>query len=137
MNSPLRVAVLLAAVALLAVPATAKEAVRAYLDAPVDIDTPAGRTITVKWHLKDAEGRPFGGRGIYLRVSRCNRRAMRVRAIERPGGAYMVRLKVPRPRIRKLMVGLPGIRIYRGRTTRADAYFQFDPPLYSRRDCRR
>ena len=135
MRPPLLLAALLACFGLLALPATAKEGVRAYLDAPVDIDTPAGRTITVRWHLRDAEGHPFGGHGIYLRVSRCDRRPMRVRATPRGGGGYSVRLKVPRPRIRKLMVGLPGIRIAGGRTTRADVYFQFDPPLYSRRDC--
>ena len=136
MRPPLLFAVLLACFGVLALPAAAKQGVRAYLEAPVDIDTPAGRTITVTWRLRDAEGHPFGGHGIYLRVSRCERRAMKVRATPRGGGAYSVRLKVPRPGIRKLMVGLPGMRIAGGRTTRADMYFQFDPPLYSRRDCR-
>jgi len=42
-------------------------------------------------------------------------------------------VKVRRGGIRKLVVGLKGIRIIGGRRERADVFFQFDPPVY--RDC--
>ena len=125
-------AVLTVTGALLAVPAGAKEGVRAKLDNDVRLSTPAGKTIRVAWHLVDADGRHFGAGGIYLRVSRCGRRPLTVRAVSR-GRGYSARFRVPRGGIRKLVVGLEGVRIVGERRERADKYFQFDPPLH--RDC--
>lgn len=125
----------LALAAWLAFPAAAKEGVRAELDAPVDVYTPAGRTITVRWHLEDAGGRGFGGGGIYLRVSRCGRKPVRVPATA-VGRGYTARFKVPKPGIHRLTVGLPGWRVYPGgKRERADAYFAFKPALVSKRAC--
>lgn len=135
MRATLPLVGLLAAGALLAMPAAAKEGVRAKLDAPVRLDTAPGKRIKVLWRLVDAEGRPFGAGGIYLRVSRCGRGPMRVDATRRGRGRFSARLKVPRGGIRKLVVGLGGWRIYGGRTEPADMLFQFDPPL--RRRCAR
>ena len=132
MRKTLLLAVLIASAALLTVPAAAKDGVRATLDEPVRLGTPPGRTIKVAWHLVDEAGRPFGAGGIYLRVSRCHRRPLAVRATERGRGGYSARVRVPRGGIRKLVVGLPGWRTVGGRTERADMYFQFDPPLARR-----
>jgi len=118
--------------ALLTMPAVAKEGVRAKLDEPVVLDAAPGKTITVAWRLIDEAGLPFGASGIYLGVSRCGRRPLTVHARERGHGRYSARVKVPKGGIRKLLVGLEGWRIIGDRKERADAFFQFDPPLSRR-----
>ena len=127
---------LLAVTVLLATPAAAKEGVRARLEAPVALDARAGTTIRVVWRLVDEEGRPFGGGGIYLRVSRCAHGPLTVRATPRGPGRYAARVKVPKGGMRRLVVGLPGWRIIGERKERADALFPFDPPLVARGRCR-
>lgn len=117
---------------MLAVPAAAKEGVRAKLAEPVRLVAAPGETITVAWHLVDREGRSFGASGIYLRVSRCGRAPLKVAATRRSAGNYSVRLRVPEGGIRKLLVGLQGWRIVGDRRARADKFFQFDPPLAHR-----
>jgi hypothetical protein len=124
---------LLAAGALLASSATAKDGVRAKLDNDVRLNAAPGRTIRVAWHLVDAHGRRFRPSGIYLRVSRCGHKPLRIPATARPSGGYAARVKVPKGGIRKLLVGLKGVRIIGERRERADLFFQFDPPVY--RDC--
>jgi hypothetical protein len=125
--------VTITAAGLLAVPVTAKEGVRAKLEAPVSLDSAPGTTIRVAWRLVDANGGRFGAAGIYLRVSRCAGKPRRVRATARTDGSYSARVKVPKGGIRKLAVGLKGWRIIGALKERADATFQFDPPL--RRSC--
>ena len=132
MRPALLFAGVIAAAALLAMPAAAKQGVRAKLDAPVRLDSAPGKKIHVVWRLVDEDGRPFGASGIYLRVSRCGRRPLKLPASERKLGSYSVRVKMPKRGIRKLLVGLKGWRIIGGRKQRADAFFQFDPPLYRR-----
>ena len=119
----------------LAVPATAKEGVRATLNAPVDIHAAPGTFVSVEWDLADAEGRPFGAGGIYLRVGRCGkRRPLRIPAREVSHGRYAAGFDVPRRGIRRITVGLEDWRMYpSGRRERADATFRFAPPL--RRRC--
>jgi hypothetical protein len=124
--------VLVAATALLAVPAAAKEGVRAKLVEPIRLDAAAGETLTVKWRLVDRDGRPFGAGGIYLRISRCGRGPLTVPARESSRGRYSAIVKVPKGGIRALHVGLKGWRTIAGRTERADMRFRFDPPLTRR-----
>jgi hypothetical protein len=131
MRRTLVLVTLIAIAAVLAVPAAAKNGVRAKLDDPVKLGA-AGQTITVAWHLVDAKGEHFGAGGIYLRVSRCGRAPLTVPATGTADGGYVARVKVPKRGIRKLIVGLQGWRTVRGRTTRADAFFKFDPPLTRR-----
>ena len=127
------VAAVVAAAALLAVPAKAKDGVRAKLDRPVSLGpAAAGETRTVKWRLVDEDGEPFGASGIYLRVSRCGR-APEIVMAKRSGDGYKARVKVPPRGLRKVIVGLQGWQTADGRTTRRDRFFQFDPPLA--RDC--
>jgi len=127
------VAAVVAAAALLAVPAKAKDGVRAKLDRPVSLGpAAAGETRTVKWRLVDEDGEPFGASGIYLRVSRCGR-APEIVMATRSGDGYTARVKVPPRGLRKVIVGLQGWQTADGRTTRRDRFFQFDPPLA--RDC--
>jgi hypothetical protein len=132
MRPPHLLAGLIAAGALLAMPAAAKEGVRAHLDNQVRLNTAPGKTFRVAWHLVDEDGRRFGAGGIYVRVSRCGHRPITIPAVARAHG-YSARFKVPNGGIRKLLVGLKGVRIIGDRRERADKYFQFDPPLY--RDC--
>jgi hypothetical protein len=132
MRKTLLLFLLIAATALFALPAAAKEGVRATLDKPVRLGTAPGRTITVAWHLVDRAGRPFGASGIYLRVSRCGRKPLLVDATEHGSGAYSARVKVPKGGIRKLLVGLEGWQIIGDKQRRADMFFQFDPPLARR-----
>lgn len=122
---------LLALGALLAMPAAAKEGVRAKLDSPVRLDAAPGTKVRVAWRLVDKAGRPFGAGGIYLRVTRCGGGLRRVPATETPRrrGRYSARFTVPKGGIRMLRVGLEGIRTTGGRTERADVVFEFDPPL--------
>ena len=113
-------------------PAAAKQGVRAKLAEPVRLDTAPGSKIRVTWRLVDENGQPFGASGIYLRVSRCSRRPLKIPATERGLGRYSARVEVPKRGIRKLFVGLKGWRIIGEQKERADAFFQFDPPLYRR-----
>jgi hypothetical protein len=131
MRTSLAVASVAAAAALLAVPAEAKDGVRAKLDRPVALH--GVKTVTVKWRLVDEDGEPFKASGIYLRVSACGRARVEVPA-QRSDDGYTATVRVPPRGLRKLIVGLQGWKTAEGRTTRADRYFQFDPPIA--RDCR-
>jgi hypothetical protein len=128
----LLLSLLIAAAAVLAIPAAAKDGVRAVLDEPVRLGTPPGKTIKVAWRLVDENGRAFGASGIYLRVSRCGRAPLNVPATERSRGGYSARVKVPKGGIRRLRVGLRGWRIIGDRKERADVFFPFDPTLERR-----
>ncbi len=123
------VLVAIVAAATIAMPALGKEGVRATLDSPVRLDTPAGKSMRVVWHLSDEEGRAFGASGIYLRVSRCGARPLRIPATVRGRGRYSAKFTVPEGGLRKLMVGLKGWRITGARKERADAVFNFVPAL--------
>lgn len=127
------ITLVIAAVALLALPASAKEGVRAKLEGTVRLGAAPGKTMNVAWRLVDADGRAFGASGIYLRVSRCaGAPARRVNARALGGGRFSARVVVPRGGIRELRVGLVGWQITEGRTRRADRLFRFDPPLVRR-----
>ena len=127
------ITVLICAFALAALPASAKDGVRAKLEGSVRLGTAAGTTIPVTWRLVDARGNPFGASGIYLRVSRCGGGLRRVKARNLGGGRFSARVRVPTGGIRRLRVGLEGWRIPAGGTAqRADAVFEFEPPLVRR-----
>jgi hypothetical protein len=125
--------VCICAFALVALPASAKDGVRAKLEGGVRLGAAPGTTIPVTWRLVDARGRAFGASGIYLRVSRCGGGVRRVKARELGGGRFTARVRVPTGGIRRLRVGLEGWRIPAGGTAqRADVIFAFDPPLVRR-----
>ena len=126
-------AVVVSAVVLLALPAFAKEGVHAELEGTARLGAAPGTTIKVAWRLADEQGHAFGAGGIYLRVVRCAGRARRVAARNLGGGRFRSRFAVPKGGIRKLRVGLEGWRIFPdGKSERADAFFDFDPPLVRR-----
>ena len=80
MRNAFAVAAAVAAAALLAGPAEAKDGVRAKLDRPGSLGpAAAGETRTVKWRLVDENGEPFGASG-----SPCACRA----AGERPSSSW-------------------------------------------------
>ena len=127
------ITVFICAFALAAQPASAKEGVRAKLEASVRLAAAPGTTIPITWRLVDARGNAFGAGGIYLRVSRCGGGLRRVKARDLGGGRFSARVRVPAGGIRRLRVGLEGWRIPAGGTAqRADMLFEFDPPLVRR-----
>jgi hypothetical protein len=130
MRASFAAAATVAVATLLAVPAAAKDGVRAKLDRPVALA--GAKTVTVKWRLVDEHGELFKAGGIYLRVSACGRARVDVPA-KASGDGYTARVRVPPRGLRKLVVGLQGWTTADGRTTRRDKHFQFVPPLA--RDC--
>ena len=92
---PIALLLLLSAAALVPVhpPASAKGGVRATLEAPVRLDTPAGERVRVQWRLSDGEDQPFGASGIYLRVSRCGAKPLRIRARTLGGGKVLGKVR--------------------------------------------
>ena len=80
MRSSFAAAATVAVAALLAVPAAAKEGVRAKLDRPVALA--GAKTVVVKWRLVDEHGELFkAGRDLPARL------ALRARAADRRGEA--------------------------------------------------
>ena len=127
------VTIVICAFVLVTLPAGAKEGVRAKLEGSVRLGTTPGKTIAVAWRLVDANGKPFGASGIYLRVSRCGGGLRRVNARDLGAGRFSARVRVPTGGIRRLRVGLEGWRIPAGgKAQRADMLFEFDPPLVRR-----
>src|ERR1700754_5097873 len=102
MRTSFAVAAVVAAAALPAVPAKAKDGVRAKLDRPVSLEP--GETRTFTWRLLDEHGEEFTASGIYLRVSRCGRAPLIV-AAKRSSKGYTARVKVPPRGLRKVIVG--------------------------------
>ena len=124
--------VVLLALAALAIPAVAKEGVRAKAINTVRMDTAPGKTMRVTFRLVDAEGGTFGAGGIYLKIFRCGRPSVTVPAKE-DGNRYTANFTVPKGRMRKLVVGLQGWRTAAGaKPVRADVFFPFAPPLVRR-----
>ena len=132
MRSARVITVVICTFCLLAVPASAKDGVRAKLEGSARLGTAPGKTIRVVWRLVDARGNRFGVSGIYLRVSRCGGGLRRVKARNQGGGRFSARAVVPAGGIRMLRVGLVGWRTAGGVTERADMVFGFDPPLVRR-----
>lgn len=122
----------LCAALLLALPASAKEGVRAKAEGTVRLGGAPGTTIRLTWRLVDARGGAFGAGGIYLRVTRCAGGPRRVNARDLGNGRFTARVVVPKGGIRMLRVGLEGWSTAGGRTQRADVFFAFDPPLVRR-----
>lgn len=128
-------ALAVSAAALAAAPALAKEGVTAKLVDPVRLGAKPGTKLRFDLRLRDERGRPFGAGGLYLRVLSCRRKVTHVPLRERSRGRFAATVIVPRGRIRRVTVGLPGWRMYPdGTEERADAFFAFDPPLA--RPCR-
>jgi len=126
------IAVALCAGLALALPASAKEGVRAKAEGTVRLGAAPGTTIRLTWRLVDARGRAFGASGIYLRVTRCAGGPQRMGARSLGGGRFSARVVVPKGAIRMLRVGLEGWSTAGGETRRADVFFAFDPPLVRR-----
>jgi hypothetical protein len=124
--------VVLSALLVLALPASAKEGVRAKVEGTVRLATAPGRQMRIVWRLVDADGREFAASGIHLRVSRCGGGLRRVNARTLGGGRYSARVIVPPGGIRRLAVGLEGRRTVGATTRRADVVFAFAPPLVRR-----
>jgi hypothetical protein len=108
---------------LLAAPAVlAKEDVRATLVGGLDRDARPGEPITVAWKLADAEGRPFGAGGLFVRL-RSAAGGWPVTAVTDGSGRFTVRIAVPEGGIGGIEFGLQGWRTAAGETTRADVLF--------------
>jgi hypothetical protein len=112
--------------ALLAAPAAlAKENVRATLVGPVELDARPGERITIEWRLEDADGRPFGAGGLFVRL-RSAAGGRPVTAVTDGSGRFAVRITVPEGGIGGIEFGVQGWRTVAGRSSRADVLFPLD-----------
>ncbi|MDA0184478.1 hypothetical protein OJ997_29510 [Solirubrobacter phytolaccae] len=126
------VLVILVALLVAAPVASAKEDVRAHLESTLPKAAKAGTTITVKWRLYTADGKPFGAGELFVRL-RGQGAVTRADGTGRDG-RYSARVKVPRGGIRGIRFGLMGYRTYPdGRSEVAPVYFPLDNDPYESR----
>ncbi|HWI71668.1 MAG TPA: hypothetical protein VNT55_06915 [Baekduia sp.] len=134
MTRAVAVAVAVGAVLLAApVGAPAKGRVTATITAPARCDAAPGTKVTIAFALKtaataDEPSRPFGASGIFVVLRRTGGRPGLKRAATSAGagmGEYRARVTVPRGGIRRIDVGLEGVRTAPGgRTQDADVLFR-------------
>jgi hypothetical protein len=128
----LAISLSVAALAALAVatPAAGKDDVRARIEGTVRCDAAAGSTISVAWRLESVERgrrRRFGAGDVFVRLlSRSGARPTKARARSTRRGRYRARVRVPRGEIRRLQIGLDGIRYVGDRIERAPIYFRIE-----------
>jgi hypothetical protein len=134
MSRAAAVAVVVGAVALAApVSAPAKGRVTATISAPTRCDAAPGTKVTIRIGLSTAAtanepARPFGASGVFVVLRRTGGRT----ALKRPAtsagagtGQYRARVTVPRGGIRRIDVGLEGVRSTPGGGSRdADVLFR-------------
>lgn len=112
-----------------ALPAGAKEDVRATLTSPVPLDAPAGTPLTVTWTLvfvdENGQRRPFGADGVFVRLLGAS--GAESEGIATDGahdtGEYEKTVLVPEGGIRDIELGLRGWVIDANGTRRSDLIF--------------
>jgi hypothetical protein len=133
--------------ALLAVPAAlGKEGVRAWLETPVPLAAPPGKTITIAWTLSYTERgkrRPFGAGAVFVRLLSASGEKPTKAHGKGPTGRYVAKVTVPEGGIGGIEFGLEGTRYIggppgRGQAEAADMYFPLDnDPLAAHGDAAR
>lgn len=105
---------LVAAAALVASHASAKEGVVARVLTPIDRNASPGTKVTVVWTLSYVEGgkrHPFGGGDVFIRLFGPGEfRSRRISAAPVRLGRYRATVRVPRGGIRRVVIGLMGMR---------------------------
>jgi hypothetical protein len=111
-----------AALALLvAVPAAAKEGVKATLTTPVPLDAKDGERIKIAWTLSAEDGsEPFGASGIYVRLAAPQGAPAVTEYAGGDRGDYFANIRVPKGGIGDIQIGLQGWRTDARGTRRAD-----------------
>jgi hypothetical protein len=122
---PFVTGIAVAALALLvAVPAAAKEGVKATLKTPVPLDAKAGERIELAWTLAAEDGRgPFGASGIYVRLTAPEGAPAVTEYAGGDRGDYFASILVPKGGIGDIKIGLEGWRTDARGTRRADLTF--------------
>jgi hypothetical protein len=104
-------AVVVAALAV-ALPAVAKEGVRATLLTRVPLTAPAGTRLRIAWTLtyRDEHGRrrTFGGEGIFVRLLSASGGPSRTALARATTGGYAAMVRVPAGGIRAIQIGIHG-----------------------------
>jgi hypothetical protein len=103
---------LIAAAALAAGQAKAKEGVFARVLTPIDRDAAPGTTVTVVWtlyYVDEGKRHPFGGEDVFIRFfGAVDSRSKRVYAAPIREGRYRATVTVPRGGVRRVVIGLMG-----------------------------
>jgi hypothetical protein len=130
LRRPALVLVVAAAALITALPANAKDDVRATLTSPVPLDAPAGSLVTIAWTLfsVDEKGhpRPFGANGAFVRLLGHSGAASEegVAALgAHLTGEYETTVLVPEGGIRDIELGLQGWVSDPNGTRRSDVIF--------------
>ena len=117
----------LAALALLtALPAAAKEGVKATLTSEVPLRAEPGTPLTVRWTLsyaEDGKRRPFEAGGLYVRLRGVSRAHTETAWAGGDRGSYWAHVTVPKSGIGDIEFGLVGWQTDARGSRRADAIF--------------
>jgi hypothetical protein len=121
-------ALLVAAVALAAaVPALAKDGVKATLHSSIPLDAPAGTPLHVSWTLAyaDEQGRrhPFGAGGVFVRLVSASGAPAEAAYARQDEGSYKAIVTVPSGGIGDIEFGVQGFTSGAAGSHRADALF--------------
>lgn len=120
--------IVVAAALAVALPAGAKEGVRATLATPVSRDAAPGTKLDVSWtlfYLEDGKRRPFGAGGVFVRLTGPGGAVHEAFADDRAGslGEFSATVVVPEGGIADVQIGLMGWRSDASGTKRADRLF--------------
>jgi hypothetical protein len=114
----------IAALALVAaLPAAAKEGVKATLTTSIPLDAPAGTRLHVAWTLASADGTPFGAGGIFVRLVSASGAGAETAFASAYTGEYTATVRVPEGGIGDVEIGIRGFTSGPTGRHRADVVF--------------
>jgi hypothetical protein len=124
---------------LLAAPAAVgKENVRARIDSAVPLHAAPGKQIRIAWTLSFTERgsrHPFGASGVFVRLlSSSGGEPVKAPGHKRATGGFVAEVTVPEGGIRRITIGLEGIRLIGGRSENADVLFPVDNDPFAAAD---
>jgi hypothetical protein len=112
------------AVALVAaLPAVAKEGVKATLTTSIPLDAPAGTRLHVGWTLASPDGSPFGAGGIFVRLASASGARAETAFARGDTGGYTATVRVPEGGIGDVVIGIRGFTSGATGTHNADVLF--------------
>jgi hypothetical protein len=101
----------LAAALFSAIPAAAKDGVRATLTTTVPLDAKAGTKLRISWRLayaEDGKRRLFGGSGVFVRLGSASGAAAQTGFARQDGGHYTATVAVPEGGVGDVQIGIRG-----------------------------
>jgi hypothetical protein len=115
--------VVLAVALVAALPAAAKEGVRATLTTTIPLDSAAGTSLDVAWTLASADGKPFGAGGVFVRLLSATGERAKTGFARGDTGDYAATVRVPKGGIGDVEIGLRGFTSGANGTHRSDLLF--------------